>query len=198
MAVNVSARSSGTFANDGPIPIRRMNGGRRQRNTRSPGIETSSPNGYVTRSTVCPRSVRARMRWNSLNGVPRGSKNGSGAIIRMRTVPMIFARNDSTVSHPFANAPGATRIIPHAPVPRAGAQALGQRHPPRRPLLAHRRRAVVADGERGVGPVAARGDHDLRAEHRGGGLALEPSAEGAAHRDHTGVAPRIVPGRHLL
>ncbi len=41
------------------------------------------------------------MRWNSLNGVPRGSKNGSGAIIRMRTVPMIFARNDSTVSHPF-------------------------------------------------------------------------------------------------
>ena len=52
------------------------------------------------------------MRWNSLNGVPRGSKNGSGAIIRMRTVPMIFARNDSTVSHPFANAPGPTRIIP--------------------------------------------------------------------------------------
>ena len=41
------------------------------------------------------------MRWNSLNGVPRGSKNGSGAIIRMRTVPVIFARNDSTVSHPF-------------------------------------------------------------------------------------------------
>jgi hypothetical protein len=31
------------------------------------------------------------MRWNSLNGVPRGSKNGSGAIIRMRTSPVIFA-----------------------------------------------------------------------------------------------------------
>ena len=45
------------------------------------------------------------MRWNSLNGVPRGSKNGSGAIIRMRTVPMIFARNDSTVSHPFRRMP---------------------------------------------------------------------------------------------
>jgi hypothetical protein len=25
------------------------------------------------------------MRWNSLNGVPRASKNGSGAIINMRT-----------------------------------------------------------------------------------------------------------------
>ena len=25
------------------------------------------------------------MRWYSLNGVPRGSKNGSGASIRMRT-----------------------------------------------------------------------------------------------------------------
>jgi len=60
-----------------------MSGGRTQRNTRSPGIETSSPNGYVTRSTVCPSSVSARMRWYSLNGVPRGSKNGSGAIIRM-------------------------------------------------------------------------------------------------------------------
>ena len=54
------------------------------RNTRSPGIATSWPNGYVTRSTSWPRSVSARMRWNSLNGVPRGSKNGSGAIIRMR------------------------------------------------------------------------------------------------------------------
>ena len=47
---------------------------------------TSCPNGYVTRSTSCPSVVRALMRWNSLNGVPRGSKNGSGAIIRMRTV----------------------------------------------------------------------------------------------------------------
>src|SRR6188472_2355128 len=27
--------------------------------------------------------MRAFIRWNSLNGVPRGSKNGSGAIIRM-------------------------------------------------------------------------------------------------------------------
>ena len=51
--------------------------------TRSPGIATSWPNGYVTRSTVCPSSSSARMRWYSLNGVPRGSKNGSGAIIRM-------------------------------------------------------------------------------------------------------------------
>src|SRR5260221_7692414 len=41
------------------------------------------------------------MRLNSLNGVPRGSKNGSGAIIRMRTVPMIFARIDDRISHPF-------------------------------------------------------------------------------------------------
>ena len=29
-------------------------GGRRQRNTRRPGSETSRPNGYVTRSTVWP------------------------------------------------------------------------------------------------------------------------------------------------
>src|SRR5260221_5547173 len=41
------------------------------------------------------------MRLNSLNGVPRGSKNGSGAIIRMRTVPMIFARIDDRMSRPF-------------------------------------------------------------------------------------------------
>src|SRR5215210_4920070 len=32
---------------------------------------------------VWPRSSSARMRWYSLKGVPRGSKNGSGAIIRM-------------------------------------------------------------------------------------------------------------------
>src|SRR5262249_34418832 len=38
------------------------------------------------------------MRWNSLNGVPRGSKNGSGAIIRMRTVRVIFSRIDGTVA----------------------------------------------------------------------------------------------------
>jgi uncharacterized membrane protein YbhN (UPF0104 family) len=40
------------------------------------------------------------MRWNSLNGVPRGSKNGCGAIIRMRTVWVIFARNRSKVMGP--------------------------------------------------------------------------------------------------
>src|SRR5262245_42333442 len=50
---------------------------------RSPLISTSFPNGYVTRSTVWPSEVSARMRWNSEKGVPRGSKNGSGAIIRM-------------------------------------------------------------------------------------------------------------------
>ncbi len=44
----------------------------------------SRPNGYVTRSTVWPSPVSARIRWYSLNGVPRGSKNGSGAIINMR------------------------------------------------------------------------------------------------------------------
>ncbi len=42
------------------------------------------------------------MRWNSLKGVPRGSKNGSGAIIRMRTARVIFSRNRSTVSLPFS------------------------------------------------------------------------------------------------
>src|SRR6266853_584787 len=41
------------------------------------------------------------MRWNSLNGVPRGSKKGWGAIIKMRTVPVIFSRNRSTVTTPF-------------------------------------------------------------------------------------------------
>src|SRR5262245_39844308 len=38
------------------------------------------------------------MRWNSLNGVPRGPKNGPGAIIRMRTVRVIFSRIDGTVT----------------------------------------------------------------------------------------------------
>src|SRR5262245_29207281 len=60
-----------------------MKGGRRQRMMRSPGSSTDRPNGYVTRSTVCPSVVSARMRWYSENGVPRGSKNGSGAIIKM-------------------------------------------------------------------------------------------------------------------
>ena len=85
-AVSASARSSGIFASDGPMPTLRTNGGRRHRKTRSPGSETSRPNGYVTRSTVWPSSASARMRWYSLNGVPRGSKNGSGAIIRIFTV----------------------------------------------------------------------------------------------------------------
>jgi hypothetical protein len=30
------------------------------------------------------------MRWYSLNGVPRGSKNGSGASIRIRTGSIIY------------------------------------------------------------------------------------------------------------
>ena len=73
-----------SFVYDGPIFTRCTKGGRPARCTRSPGNVTSRPNGYVTKSTVCPRSVRARIRWYSLNGVPRGSKNGSGAIIRIR------------------------------------------------------------------------------------------------------------------
>jgi hypothetical protein len=61
------------------------NGGTRAAKNPQPGMVTACPNGYVTRSTSWPSVVRARMRWNSLNGVPRASKNGSGAIIRMRT-----------------------------------------------------------------------------------------------------------------
>ena len=53
-----------------------------------PGSDTSLPNGYVTRSTVWPSSSSARMRWYSLNGVPRGSKNGSGAIMRIFTMQL--------------------------------------------------------------------------------------------------------------
>src|SRR5262249_12512317 len=50
------------------------------------------------------------MRWNSLKGVPRGSKNGSGAIIRMRTVRVIFSRIDGTVTRlpPFERMPADT------------------------------------------------------------------------------------------
>jgi len=52
--------------------------------------------------------VRARMRWNSENGVPRGSKNGSGAIIRM----CMEARPDRAggVTKPtcYTTPPGAT------------------------------------------------------------------------------------------
>jgi hypothetical protein len=44
-ALAASDRSSGTLASDGPMRTRRMNGGRRQRNTLSPGIVTFSPNG---------------------------------------------------------------------------------------------------------------------------------------------------------
>ena len=50
------------------------------------------------------------MRWNSLNGVPRGSKKGWGAIIKMRTVPVIFSRNRSTVTTPFRY-----RMLPEHP-----------------------------------------------------------------------------------
>ena len=85
-AVTVRVRSSGIFASDGPIRTSCTKGGRRQRNTRRPGSDTSRPNGYVTRSTVWPSSSSAQMRWYSLNGVPRGSKNGSGAIIRIFTI----------------------------------------------------------------------------------------------------------------
>src|SRR6185503_3379110 len=50
------------------------------------------------------------MRWNSLNGVPLGSKKGWGAIIKMRTVPVIFSRNSSTVTIPFRH-----RMSPEPP-----------------------------------------------------------------------------------
>ncbi len=50
------------------------------------------------------------MRWNSLNGVPRGSKNGWGAIIKMRTVPVIFSRNRRTVT-----ASVLQRMLPEQP-----------------------------------------------------------------------------------
>ena len=58
IAVNASVRSSGIFAIDGPIRTSRTNGGRRHRKTRRPGIDTSRPNGYVTRSTVWPSSSK--------------------------------------------------------------------------------------------------------------------------------------------
>src|SRR6187431_1511859 len=89
------ATSRGSFRHDGPMPMPVMSGGRAQRNTRRPGSETSRPNGYVTRSTVCPSSSRARIRWYSLKGVPRGSKNGSGAIIRIRIKPRLEAQADA-------------------------------------------------------------------------------------------------------
>jgi hypothetical protein len=57
-----SNATSGIFASDGPIFTRSTNGGRRLRNTRSPGIDTLSPKGYVTRSTWWPSAVRARIR----------------------------------------------------------------------------------------------------------------------------------------
>ena len=45
-----------------------------------------------------PSAISARMRWNSLNGVPRGSKNGSGAIIRM----CIGGRSRTSIRAAFA------------------------------------------------------------------------------------------------
>src|SRR5215212_1986767 len=96
-------KSRGILASEGPIRTSRRKGGRAQRNTRSPGSSTSLPNGYVTRSTVWPRSSSARMRWYSLNGVPRGSKNGSGAIIRMcMTTPAIVGNRMRNVKRLLA------------------------------------------------------------------------------------------------
>ena len=85
-AVKASNASSGSLANDGPILTPRTNGGRRLRNTRRPGIVTSCAERIGDQIDLWPSAVSALMRWNSLNGVPRGSKNGSGAIMRMRKI----------------------------------------------------------------------------------------------------------------
>jgi hypothetical protein len=54
--------SSGIFASEGPMRTRRIPGTRGARRMRSPGMETSSPIGYVTMSTSWPSSVSARAR----------------------------------------------------------------------------------------------------------------------------------------
>ena len=83
---SASARSSGSLADDGPMPTRR--------DERRP---QAAENPQTRQRDVLPERIRdeidrvaelesARMRWYSLNGVPRGSKNGSGAIMRIFTV----------------------------------------------------------------------------------------------------------------
>src|SRR5712691_3322384 len=114
------------------------------------------------------------MRWDSLNGVPRGSKNGSGAIIRMRTVRMIFARNHSTVTVPFrTNARGFIRPAIGASLRPARGEALGQHHPPRDPVFPNRRRTAVEHRAAALGAVARRRPADLLRQRARLDVALE-------------------------
>ena len=71
---------------DGPIGTLRTPGGRGPRKMRRLG------GGHVLANRIGdeidaggPSSTSALMRWYSLNGVPRGSKNGSGASMRTRS-----------------------------------------------------------------------------------------------------------------
>src|SRR3954469_9645645 len=78
------------------------------------------------------------MRWNSLNGVPRGSKNGWGAIIKMRTVPVIFSRNRSTVTAPLPHTK-PPETPPNTPPP----PPLRHKTPPEHPQTPAARRYLV-------------------------------------------------------
>src|SRR5437764_769869 len=139
------------------------------------------------------------MRWNWLNGVPRGSKNGSGAIIRMRTVRVIFARNHSTVTRPFrTNARGFFRTITGASAHPPRGEALRQRHSARDPLLPDRHRTAVGHGAPGLGAVAPGGAADLRRQHSRLDLALEAAARRAARAAAQAAAARVVSRRELL
>src|SRR6185436_16085758 len=136
---------------------------------RRPGISTSRPNGYVARSTVWPSDVSARMRWNSENAVPRGSNNGSGAIIKMcmrwRPDRAGESKEGTCYTTPRAAAGDTPRYIddrsaqdyPHnipsttAGARRAAGAAVGAQDPrERRPdvLAAPRRRLREAVGHR--------------------------------------------------
>jgi hypothetical protein len=53
------------------------------RRMRTLGMITSVPTWYVNKSISYPNDDNADSRWYTLIGVPRGSKNGSGASINI-------------------------------------------------------------------------------------------------------------------
>jgi len=78
-----NAMSSGSFFQDGPMPIPFMNGGRPQRNTRETGhchVATERIGDEIHRMPSSRRRVCVVL---TERGAP-GFENGSGAIIRMR------------------------------------------------------------------------------------------------------------------
>ena len=119
-AVSASARSSGTLAHDGPMPMCRTNGGRRQRKTREPG-----------QLDVAAERIR-----HQIDGVAERDQRADAVVFAERRAPGLEERlrRDHQDVHAAAAADEYTR-----PASDTGQFAGGARDPPtdrctRRPI----------------------------------------------------------------